>query len=245
MKVVPFESLNPLNSAKRGGRAGVVAGQFARQLEALTGADDARLDDPAPAASSDDTLQANRSVSLRPMTELELTPGVSGRVMSLKPLADIQAGAGSSPDNEPGAGAALRPFDDEEMPGTKTSNQTEQERVEATVRRWIAQSFYGTMLRQMRNSPFKSDLFDGGRGGQAFTSMLDQHLAEHMGRATDKKLVGAIARKMLGSRNNPKASSGSKASRGARVADPAPAPAAETENPYSNVRIHVAPGLRA
>ena len=46
----------------------------------------------------------------------------------------------------------------------------------------VAQTFYGTMLKQMRNSPFKSKLFDGGRGGEAFASMFDQHLADRMSR---------------------------------------------------------------
>src|SRR5688500_11582533 len=29
----------------------------------------------------------------------------------------------------------------------------------------VSQAFFGTMLKQMRNSPFKSELFSGGRGG--------------------------------------------------------------------------------
>jgi Rod binding domain-containing protein len=64
-----------------------------------------------------------------------------------------------------------------------------------TTRVWVAQTFYGQMLKQMRNSPFKSDLFDGGRGGQAFQAQLDQRLAERManGRAADR-LVNSIVK---------------------------------------------------
>jgi Rod binding domain-containing protein len=65
------------------------------------------------------------------------------------------------------------------------------------ARIWVAQTFYGEMLKQMRNSPFKSDLFDGGRGGEAFANQLDQKLAERMasGHAGDR-LVQAIVRKI-------------------------------------------------
>lgn len=61
---------------------------------------------------------------------------------------------------------------------------------------WVAQSFFGTLLKQMRESPFKSDLFDGGRGGQAFGSLYDQHLAERMSRGVGHKLVNSIVRKI-------------------------------------------------
>jgi Rod binding domain-containing protein len=60
----------------------------------------------------------------------------------------------------------------------------------------VSQTFYGTLLKQARNSPFKSEIFDGGRGGQAFGEMLDQHLADHMSRSTGSKLVGALAHKL-------------------------------------------------
>jgi Rod binding domain-containing protein len=60
----------------------------------------------------------------------------------------------------------------------------------------VAQTFYGTLMKQARNSPFKSDLFDGGRGGEAFGSMLDQHLADHMSRSTGSKLVHSLVNKL-------------------------------------------------
>ena len=48
--------------------------------------------------------------------------------------------------------------------------------------------------RQMRDSAFKSDLFSGGRGGQAFQEMHDQHLAEHMARGAGRSLAASIVR---------------------------------------------------
>jgi Rod binding domain-containing protein len=62
--------------------------------------------------------------------------------------------------------------------------------------KWVAQTFYGTLLKQMRDDPFHSDLFDGGKGGKAFEQVLDQRLADHMSRGAGGKLVRAIVHKI-------------------------------------------------
>jgi Rod binding domain-containing protein len=64
--------------------------------------------------------------------------------------------------------------------------------------KWVAQSFYGTLLKQMRNSPFKSDLFSGGRGGEAFSSLYDQQLVERMSKAAPHGLARGIVRRIEG-----------------------------------------------
>ena len=63
-------------------------------------------------------------------------------------------------------------------------------------RNGLSQTFYGTLLKQVRQSPFHSKLFEGGRGGEAFQGMFDQQLADHMVRGTGRKLVNAISRKI-------------------------------------------------
>ena len=70
---------------------------------------------------------------------------------------------------------------------------------------WVSQTFFGTLLKQMRESPFKSELFSGGRGGQAFSELYDQHLAERMARGAGTKLVHAIVNKIEASKNYRKA----------------------------------------
>src|SRR4051812_26874427 len=65
-----------------------------------------------------------------------------------------------------------------------------------STQQWVAQTFFGTLLKQMRESPFHSNLFDGGRGGQAFASLQDQQMVERMGRGAGRKLVRAIVRKI-------------------------------------------------
>lgn len=75
---------------------------------------------------------------------------------------------------------------------------------------FVSQAFFGTMLKQMRESPFKSDIFDGGRGGQAFGSLYDQHLAERMAKGAGSKLVNSIVRKLEAKKAYEKTLSGSK-----------------------------------
>lgn len=80
------------------------------------------------------------------------------------------------------------------LPGHRALGQ--HEKILQQAQKWVAQTFYGTLLKQVRQSPFHSKLFEGGRGGEAFQSMYDQKLAEHMARSTGKKLVNSIARKI-------------------------------------------------
>lgn len=58
----------------------------------------------------------------------------------------------------------------------------------------VNQFFVGTMLKQMRNSPFKNEMFSGGKGGEAFQGMFDQRLAEHSGDRVAKSLVDALVK---------------------------------------------------
>jgi len=69
--------------------------------------------------------------------------------------------------------------------------------VETQVRKWVGQTFYGTLLKQMRDSPFKSEMFDGGRGGEAFSQLFDQRIADHMTRGVGSKIVRPMVKKIL------------------------------------------------
>ncbi|HWE04353.1 MAG TPA: rod-binding protein [Tepidisphaeraceae bacterium] len=60
----------------------------------------------------------------------------------------------------------------------------------------VSQTFFGTILKQIHNSPFKSELLDGGHGSQGFTTMLDQHLADRMAGHTGMSLVNSMVRKI-------------------------------------------------
>ena len=77
---------------------------------------------------------------------------------------------------------------------------TRHEQLEKQVGKWVGLTFFGTLLSQARNSPFKSKLFDGGRGGEAFGSLYDQEISQRMSRSSGKKLVDGIVRKIEGRR---------------------------------------------
>ena len=207
MKIQPHPNADPLNQPKQATPLKPLTdSDFQGRLNAVTGQDGA--------ADADALARDSR---LRPLTPIEMVPGVKGPVQPLKPL---------DPPVPP-----LMPLGESNTtfhPGNPKQPKSEHERVEEQARKWVAQTFYGTMLKQMRESPFKSDLFSGGRGGQAFTPLLDQHLADHMARASDSKLVHAIARELE-----------------ARTAYQQQQPKAGSRNINSNVRSHVAPSLRA
>ncbi|HXE51401.1 MAG TPA: rod-binding protein [Tepidisphaeraceae bacterium] len=75
----------------------------------------------------------------------------------------------------------------------RTAPPNQHEQILTQAQKWVAQTFYGTLLKQVRNSPFHSQLFEGGRGGEAFGALYDQQLADHMARGSGKKLANAIA----------------------------------------------------
>jgi len=73
---------------------------------------------------------------------------------------------------------------------------SEHQRITKQTEKWVSQTFFGTLLKQMEDSPFKSELFSGGRGGQAFSSMYHQHLADRIARGAGQKLVKSVVRRI-------------------------------------------------
>lgn len=84
--------------------------------------------------------------------------------------------------------SALSKLDGQGVP-TATQN------LEKVAREVVGQTFFGTLLKQMHDSPFKSDLFSGGRGEEAFNPMYDQYMVQRMARGTGEKLVRPIVKK--------------------------------------------------
>jgi Rod binding domain-containing protein len=73
---------------------------------------------------------------------------------------------------------------------------TQHERIQKQTEKWVSQTFFGTLLKQMDDSPFKSELFSGGRGGQAFSSLYHQQLADRIARGAGHKLVNTVVRRI-------------------------------------------------
>ena len=79
-----------------------------------------------------------------------------------------------------------------EIPASLESKLTRQ------AEKLVGQTFYGTLLKQMHDSPFKSKMFSGGRGGEAFQTMMDQRLVDRMSRSAGKKLVRSVVKRIIG-----------------------------------------------
>ncbi len=78
--------------------------------------------------------------------------------------------------------------------------QSKAEQLRPVVRQWVGQSFFGPMLKEARNTSLASEdsPFSGGRGGNAFGSLMDGHLSEAAGRGTGGQLADAIVRQLAG-----------------------------------------------
>jgi Rod binding domain-containing protein len=75
------------------------------------------------------------------------------------------------------------------------SSPTPDSKLNETAQKLVANTFYGTLLKQMHDSPFKSDLFSGGRGEEAFSPLYDQQMAQRMAAGAGQKLVKSIVKK--------------------------------------------------
>ena len=129
--------------------------------------------------------------------------------------------------------------------------------LEAHAGQLVSQTFFGTLLKQMRDSPFKSELFEGGKGGQAFSQLYDQRLVEQMSRGAGKKLINAIVRKFEARQAYGRQQGGAAGATGSAAANtpaaldgpmaiPTIPPSLPLDNhPTFNPRTHVTPARRA
>lgn len=79
---------------------------------------------------------------------------------------------------------------------TSPAAPTQTQQLRQKVDQWVGQVFFGTLMKQVRESPFKSEMFSGGRGGGAFQQMLDGILVERGSRDLGGQLTDAIVRKL-------------------------------------------------
>lgn len=88
----------------------------------------------------------------------------------------------------------IRPGDLEGRLAPEKSDEQVHKELTQNAQKLVSQTFFGTLLKQMHDSPFKSDVLSGGKGAQAFNPMLDQHLAERMARASGRRLADSIVK---------------------------------------------------
>ena len=81
--------------------------------------------------------------------------------------------------------------------GTKSAEVTSEQKLTEIAHKLVSQTFFAQMLKQMRDDPFKSEMFSGGRGEKAFGPMYDSILADRMAKGAGEKLVRPIVQKYL------------------------------------------------
>ncbi len=80
---------------------------------------------------------------------------------------------------------------------TKTSNPAGTSPLVKQSQRLVSHAFFGTILKQMHESPWRSGMFSGGQAGRSFESLLDDRLADRMANnPTSQKFVHSIVRKL-------------------------------------------------
>jgi hypothetical protein len=105
-----------------------------------------------------------------------------------------------SPIARGGEKLAASPFSSGAVGGKRVASpfpSGDQKELFKTAQKWVGQTFFGTLLKQMHESPFKSELWSGGRGGEAFSTLYDQHLAERMARSSGRPLANSIVKHIL------------------------------------------------
>ena len=80
------------------------------------------------------------------------------------------------------------------------SHSTVREQVRPLAREWVGQTFFGTLLKQARDNPLapEDSPFSGGRGGEAFGSLFDQHMAAAAASGAGAKLVETVVDHVAG-----------------------------------------------
>jgi Rod binding domain-containing protein len=171
--------------------------------------------------------------TLKPLSQDDFAGGDSALPSSaahqLKTLLPQDFGAAQQTDLQPLAHTDY-------IPGAKVADDNVDSQLRKQTEKWVGEAFYGNILKQMHDSPFKSKLFDGGRGAEAFEPMLDQQISDHIAQSNSNKLVDAIVHDIESKMKKGKQQIDAKAS---GVTVPA------RNNPYWNERSHVAPGIRA
>ena len=76
----------------------------------------------------------------------------------------------------------------------------EDAKLRASAETLVNQMFMGSMLKQMRSSPFKDETMSGGKAGEAYAGLFDQHLSARAGGGMGKGLVDVMVKHLKGNR---------------------------------------------
>src|SRR5262249_43552781 len=71
-----------------------------------------------------------------------------------------------------------------QRPGAKETDAQKAEKLHATFTQFVGQTFYGQMIKSMRDTVGHAAYFNGGQAEKIFQGQLDQTLADQMTKAT-------------------------------------------------------------
>lgn len=112
---------------------------------------------------------------------------VSGLSSSLSSSVDFAAAKGKAAgSNEPGD---KREF--EELLNVKPAASQNSE-LRETFHQFVGETFFGTMMKEMRKSVGKTPYFNGGRAEEVFQQQLDQLIVEDMTKSSSKNISEAM-----------------------------------------------------
>ncbi len=80
---------------------------------------------------------------------------------------------------------------------TGRTPQTREEMVRSTAEELVATALVKPLLEQLRNDPFKADLFDGGQAEEAFGAQMDTVLADRMVQGMRLTVVEGVYRTLM------------------------------------------------
>ena len=76
----------------------------------------------------------------------------------------------------------------------RNNQNTAPEEAQKAAQQLVASAFLQPMFKQLRESQFKTGLFDGGQAEQAFQQRLHTRIADRMSQTMDLPMVDAVAR---------------------------------------------------
>ncbi len=80
----------------------------------------------------------------------------------------------------------------------QTQQGSREERIKAAANQLVSVAFIKPLMAQVRQSPFKNEMFSGGQGAEIFQDHLDTLLADRMTQRTSYSIADAVYRKFAG-----------------------------------------------
>jgi flagellar protein FlgJ len=95
--------------------------------------------------------------------------------------------------SQPGSVRPLRPSG----PPTRQDQVDAARQLQTAYTDFVGKTFFGQMLKSMRSTVGKAAYFDGGQTEEVFKAQLEQHLADHMTKASAAKFVEPMFKKQF------------------------------------------------